>query len=48
MYVHHFTEFIDQSMFDESWKNLDTLNKEYHKLANYEPDEVVQKYKPLF
>lgn len=48
VYVHHYLEYIPESMFTTSFNTLDSLNKEYIKLAQYQGSDVVQRYKPLF
>ena len=48
VYVHHYTQFLDESIFKESAGILGSLNTEYKKLMDYQGSDVVQRYKPLF
>lgn len=48
VYVHHYTNFLDESIFTESYSTLEGLDAEYRKLMAYEGSDVVQRYRPLF
>ena len=48
VYVHHYTQFLDESIFKESAEVLSSLYGDYKNLINYSGSEVVNRYKPLF
>lgn len=48
VYVHHYTQYLEESTFRESAATIGSLNAEYKRLTDYQGTEVVQRYKPLF
>lgn len=48
VYVHHYTQFLEESFFKESAATIGDLNAEYKKLMDYQGTEVVHRYRPLF
>lgn len=48
VYVHHYTEYIEESIFDESAEVNLQLIREYEELQNRKQIDVVHRYKPLF
>lgn len=48
VYVHHYTQFLEESVFRESAQTIGSLNAEYKKLADHQGGETVHRYKPLF
>ena len=48
VYVHHYTQYLEESVFQESFHTLDSLHGEYCSLMEYVPDKTVERFKPLF
>lgn len=48
VYVHHYTKYLDESIFPESLECLDSLNQEYFKLMDYSGQREIERFKPLF
>jgi tubulin epsilon len=48
VYVHHYTQYLEEAIFPESFNTLDTLHHEYCGLMEYVADKNIDRFKPLF
>lgn len=48
VYVHHYTQYLEEAVFQQSFHALDSLHAEYSALMDYVPDKTADRFKPLF
>lgn len=46
VYVHHFTQYMDESKFNESLVSLEQLTMEYEELMTVEPPKYIPRFVP--
>jgi hypothetical protein len=47
VYVHHFTQYIDGSIFDEAYNNATDLIHQYEEFEQVKEPEKIPRLKPL-
>jgi tubulin epsilon len=48
VYVHHYTQYLEEAVFQQSFDALDSLHSDYCGLMEYVPDKHLDRFKPLF